>query len=184
MSENKNSQTLFQASIYYGVLLAVIGIMLGIVNLFVPEEITRKSPTLVGLVTFIISILITVYVLFTAIKSRKEAFGGFISFGQGVNMSFWIGTIYATINTIWSPIYMYVINPNILKDAMNQARLQMENAEPKLTDEQIEIQMKMIDFFMSPYFNLPIGFIFIIIFTVLTGLIVAGILQKEKEHPF
>ena len=42
----------------------------------------------------------------------------------------------------------------------------------------------MIDFFMSPYFNLPIGFIFIIIFTVLTGLIVAGILQKEKEHPF
>ncbi len=181
MQANEEVKTPFQASIYYGVLLAVISIIFNLFSVFIPSEQRQSNALLFGLLSFIIIVGSITYVVSTALNARKKEQGGFISFGQGITMSFWIGLVNSLIYSVWS-LVLYIIDPNALENAINEVRMQLEKRDD--TEEQIAMQMKIMEYAISPYITLPIGVIFSVLITMIIGLAISGILQKEKEHPF
>jgi putative Mn2+ efflux pump MntP len=175
-------KTSFQFALYYGILLSAISIIWGIIGAFIPEETRKGFGAIGGISSFALSIGITCYVIWLALKTRKEEQEGFIAFGEGVNISAWMGVVSASIGVVWTYIYLYVIDTSIFKNALNAIRDEIEKGD--LSSDKVDEQMKFMEFFFSPTFVLPTTWIWGFLVMLILGVIVSAIVKQEKEHPF
>lgn len=129
-----------------------------------------------------IGYIITIILLFFAHKQFKENTDGFMSYGQGISIAFWMGLIAAVISSIFTYIYVKFIDTSftqMIHDA------QVEAMEAKgMPEEQIEQAMKFASMFTTPEALLIMGLIFGVIGTIIIGLIVTIFTQKKAAETF
>lgn len=178
--ENINQRTPFQVALHYATLLSLTSVVMSLVMFFFPESWTKS--TLISILFSIIYFGILIGFLSSALNQYKREQGGFISFGQGMNIIAWLGLISSSISTVWSYIFYYYLNPAFFVNAKQMALAQLEAQDAP--ENMIEMQMKMLDVIYTPQVFLPTGFIFGFIFMIIIGLIVSAVVKKEKEHPF
>ena len=128
------------------------------------------------------SLSYVIVILFYAHKYFKDNGNGYMSFGEGVGISFWVGLISAPISSIVSYIYWKLIDSSMIQLAIDQARQKMEN-EGKMSEEQIDQAMSMASKFMTPESFLIIGLIFGVIMIVIIGLLITIFTQKRNPEP-
>lgn len=123
---------------------------------------------------------ITAVIIFLAHKQYKENGDGFMSYGQGIGIAFWIGLISAVLSSIFTYIYIKFIDTGFI-DMIKEK--QIEGMEAKgMSEAEIDQAMKIASMFMSPEAMLIFGLVFGIIGTIIIALIVTIFTQKKAPE--
>lgn len=124
-------------------------------------------------------ILISLVVLFLAHKYYKENGDGFMTYGQGIGIGFWLGLVSAVISSVFGYIYAKIIDPGYITMIREKAIEDMEASGQ--TQEQIDVAMKFVEMFTSAETILLMSLIMGVIITVVIALIVT--IFTQKPHP-
>jgi hypothetical protein len=119
-------------------------------------------------------------VIYLAHKKFKEDGDGFMSYGQGLGIGFWISLIGGVISMVFSYIYMSFIDSTIMEQAMDKARYDME--EKGMSDAQIDQAMSITEKFMTPEMIFVMGIVGTLIFGFILSLIVSAITKKTDPQ--
>jgi len=174
MTENADSEVLTTRSvgIRYGIIFGFISIVYFLIfvlaDLDMSQGIGRWGTT-----------VISVVVIYIAHKFFKDNGDGFMNFGQGVGIGFWIGLTASVISSVFTYVYMKFIDDGFISKIRDKAIEDMQNKGQ--SDDQIEMAMKFVNMFT----NAEAIFFFGLFFGVLTLVVVALIvtLFSQKARP-
>ncbi|MCU0396638.1 MAG: DUF4199 domain-containing protein [Cyclobacteriaceae bacterium] len=172
--EETTSITTRSVGIRYGLILALVSVIyflvLTIMNVDMTSGIGRWA-----------SILFYVAGIFLAHKYFKDNGSGFMSYGEGIGISFWIGLLSSVISSLFTYIYIKFIDSSFVEMIKEK---QIEEMQARgMSDEQIDQGMKFAEMFMSPEAILIFGIIGGIITVLIVGLIVTIFTQKKSPEP-
>lgn len=173
MEENEKSVTVKSTGIRYGLILAMIGILMFIVYTILSVDFTGWARWLFYPVYIVIIILAHQYY-----KSNGD---GFMSYGQGLGIAFWISLISSSISSVFTYLYVKFFDNSMIEMIKQK---QIESMQDKgMSQEQIDQAMKFASMFTSPEAILIFGIIGGIIALVILGLIISIFTQKNNPKP-
>lgn len=159
------------------------GIIGGLIS-FIMSVITQYSglaedfSETLGWVSFIVTFAINVTVLFLALREVRMQQAGFLTYGEGLGSSTLLGAIWGVVAGGFNYIYINFIDDSVIKKQLELSRERME--DQGLTASQIQETEKLTSMMTSP----GVQFIIVVIATVfimfVLGLIVSGIMKREK----
>ncbi|HEX6225569.1 MAG TPA: DUF4199 domain-containing protein, partial [Chryseolinea sp.] len=124
--------------------------------------------------------IITIVIVFLAHKYYKDNGDGFMSYGYGVGIGFWIGLVSAVISSIFTYIYAKFIDPSFVTMIREKAFADMEaKGTPQ---SQIDAATPWIEGMTSPLAFLLLGLFFGVLFTVVIALIISIFTQKPQPE--
>jgi hypothetical protein len=159
--------------IRYGVIAAVIGIVYFLVLNTMGVDMSQGPASW-------FRYIITLGIIFMAHVYFKNNGSGFMSYGQGVNISMWIGLLSAVIGSVFSYIYIKFIDAGFIEMIKQNQIEQMEGKG--MSEEQIDQAMKYASMFMTPEMIFVFGLVFGFLGTVVCGLIVSIFTQKKAPE--
>jgi Protein of unknown function (DUF4199) len=124
------------------------------------------------------SILFYVGIIVLAQKHYKDNGSGFMSYGEGLGISFWISLITSVVSSIFTFVYIKFIDSGFLEKIMDQQRAAME--DQGLSEDQIDQAMKMAARFTTPEMMLVFGILGGVFMIMVVGLIVTIFTQKKN----
>lgn len=163
------------AGIRYGLFMAVFGIAYFLVLN------TLGVSTSEGPASWFTYVYIAAFI-FLAQKYFKDNGDGFMSYGQGLGISLWMGLL-SIVSSIFTYIYVKFIDTNFIQQLLDRAREKME-AGGNMSEEQIDQAMQMTAKFMTPEMMLGFGFVGGFIITIIIALIVTIFTQKKSPEAF
>jgi hypothetical protein len=111
----------------------------------------------------------------------KDKGDGFMSYGQGMGIAFWMGLVSAVISSIFTYVYIKFIDTGFL-DLVKDRQIEAMQKQG-MSDEQIDQGMKMAAAFMTAEAMFVYMLIGGIIITLIIGLIVTIFTQKKNPEP-
>jgi hypothetical protein len=103
----------------------------------------------------------------------------FMTYGQGLCSSDLLGAIWGVIAGGFNYIYLQFIDQGVIQKQLDLARERLE--EQGLTESQIEDAEKITKMMMGPGVQVVIVVLVTILFMCIFGLIVSGVLKREKS---
>jgi hypothetical protein len=162
--------------IRYGLMMAVLSIAYFLIFNMLGVDVSQ-GPGSWGRLVYCVALI------FLAHKYFKENGDGFMSYGQGVGISFWMSLVSSVISSIFTYIYVTLIDTGFIQQMMDKTRESMEE-KGNLSDEQIQQAMDMTAKFMTPGMMVTFGIIFGVIIVVIVGLVVTIFTQKKSPEAF
>jgi hypothetical protein len=156
-AEQTKKTSLVAASFTYGLLTAIGLILITLLAyLFNLTEITWLS--------YLNYVILLAGIILGTIKFRDDDSGGFITYGKALGF----GTMVSLFAAVISGIFLFVFYTFIAPDAFEQIRILAEQniiqANPDITDQQLDLAMRMttpLMIFISSLFSITfIGFVF------------------------
>lgn len=162
-------------AVNYGVLMALLSITLQVIAYVMDALIERPWWLSVG------QMAITIGVVVMGIRAFKKENGNLLSFVQalkvGVGLSLVAGIILAGFNYI----LIHYIDPDMMPRAMEMARQQLE-ANPDLTQEQVEFSMSISEKFSSFWIMSAISILGALFFGFVISLITGLAIRTPTQH--
>ena len=162
------------AGIRFGLISGVIGIAMFVIFNIAGINMTSGPWQFLGW-------FVTAAIIFFAHKYYKEnATDGFMSYGQGVGIAFWVGIISSVISSVFMFVYIKFIDAGFLEMIKEK---QISDMEAKgMSADQIDQAVKMMSMFTSPLMMLIFGIVFGIIGAVIIGLLVTIFTKKANPE--
>ncbi len=130
-----------------------------------------------GIVNFFVSTGILVAATFYAAKEFKSENQGYLSIGQSVGIGSLLGAVAGVLASIFSYIYITVIDPSAMEKVFALQREQLE--KQGMSDEQIEQGIEMGKKIMPIVFvATPLVYA---IGGLIIGLIIGAVLKKDRD---
>jgi len=164
------------AGIRYGLIMGVFSIVYFLVLNTLGADITQ-GPASWGRYVY------CAVFIFLAQKYYKDNGDSFMSYGQGMGISFWMGLLSAAVSSPFTYVYVKFIDQGFIQQVMDRTREGMED-KGTMSEEQIDQAMAITSKFMTPEMMLIFGVVFGILGTVIIGLIVTIFTQKKNPEPF
>ncbi len=159
-------------SLNYGLILGGLGVIFGLM-LFMSDAHTSQSP-----VNSIISIVMSVGVIFWGILNFRKANEGFLTIGQALKLGAGIALIAGIIAVLYTILLANVLDPDFPAKVMD-ARL--AEVAGDMTPEQLQQQKEMgLKFW---WFGYPVILIVNIIIGLVIGL-VGGLIFKKAQPDY
>lgn len=157
----------------YGALLGGISVTFGLMLYFMDMHYQG------GMSVMLVSILIMLGVIITALLAFKKANGGFMSFGEGLKIGVGVCLIGGIIGMIFQLLLANVIDPDMTDKAMQIAEAQM--VEQGRSSEEIQAAMEMSKKFQAPWIQAAFGLIGSVFFGFVLTLIPALVMKKTQS---
>ncbi len=125
--------------------------------------------------------VITLVLLVLSHKYYKDNGDGFMSYGQGIGIAFWIGIVSGLIASIFNYFYIKFIDPSFLEIIKDKQLEAMQ--ERGMSDEQIDQAMQFSSIFMNAEAMLFFMIFGSILATIIFALIVTIFTQKKNPEP-
>lgn len=154
--------------IKFGLISAVIGIVYFLILVFTVDNVYDQKWNWIPMV-----ISITLIVL--AHRAFKEDNGGFMTYGEGVSIGFWMMLVSIVVDGLFRYVYSTMIDPAIMDRMADAQYLQMQ--ERGMSDEQIEMAVS-----WTKKLFWPIFFVIGPVFGMITVLIVTIFTQKRPPE--
>ncbi|MCU0340968.1 MAG: DUF4199 domain-containing protein [Spirosomaceae bacterium] len=124
--------------------------------------------------------IISIVVMYLAMKEFKEDNGGFMSYSQGLGIGTMMSAVSGLMGAFYNYIYNEFIDTTLRQQILDKTREQLE--ERGMDDAQIDAAMEMSAKFSSP----AITFIFVILGAIIIGFIISLIISAimKKDKPF
>lgn len=171
---NAPAVTTRSAGMRYGVILSVISIVLFLGMTFADVDMTQGIGRWVSIPVYLV-------VIYLAQKYYMDNGDGFMSYGQGMGVTWWLGLISSAIYTVFFYIYIKFIDGSFVETIKQRQMDQM--AERGMSEEQIDQAMSFAGAFMTPEAMFIFGLVGGIIFILICGLIVTIFTQKKNPEP-
>jgi len=157
----------------YGLIMAVIAILYFVVMNVAGVDMSQGIGRWGSLVFYIVIIVL-------AQKNYKDNGNGFMSYGEGMGITFWLALITSVISSIFTFIYIKFIDSSFVELMMDKQREAM--AERGMSEAQIDQAMEMMAKFMTPGMMLVFGLVGGLIIILICGLIVTIFTQKKNPE--
>lgn len=167
------STSLKKIALNYGVLLALLSIVLQVISYVLDVHIDR--PWWLTVLQLLISVSVIVY----GIKAFKTENTGFLTLSQALKTGLAISLVAGIIAVVFNYIFMNFIDPDFIQKTLDFSREQMIENYPDMSQEQIESSLEISAKFMTPW----IMSAFAIIATLFFGFIIslfAGLVMKKN----
>jgi ammonia channel protein AmtB len=157
----------------YGLFMSVIAILyfvvMNVAGIDMSEGIGRWG-------SFIFYIVLIVL----AHKNYKENGNGFMSYGEGMGITFWLALITSVISSVFTYIYIKFIDDSFVKKIMEKQEEAM--ADRGMSQEQIDQAMSITEKFMTPGMMFVFGLIGGLIMILICGLIITIFTKKSNPE--
>ena len=161
-------------SLNYGLILGGLAVIFGLM-LYLSDAHTSQSP-----VNSIISIVMSVGVIFWGILNFRKANDGFPTIKEALKLGAGIALIAGIVTVLWTIFLSNVLDPDFPSKVMD-ARLAEVAEEANLTTEQLQQQKEMgLKFW---WFGYPVILIVNIIIGLVIGL-VGGLIFKKAQPDY
>ena len=161
--------------IKYGLVMAVISIAYFVILNTAGVDMTQGIGRWGSLVFY-------AGIIFLAQKNFKDQGDSFMSYGQGIGITFWISLISSVIGSIFTYFYVKFIDTGYIQQILDKQREQMA-ADANLSEEQIDNAISITMKFMTPEMILVFGIIGGIIMILIVGLVVTIFTQRKNLEP-
>ncbi|MDT8886718.1 DUF4199 domain-containing protein [Aquirufa sp. LEPPI-3A] len=162
--------------IKWGIIGGLLSFLVSVVTQY--SGLAEDFSETLGWVSFLVTFVINLTVLFLALKEVREQQGGFLSYGEGLGSSTLLGGLWGIVAGGFNYIYINFIDDAVIQKQMDLARQRLE--DQGLSESQIQDAEKITNMMLGP----GVQFITIVFVTVLfmfvLGLIVSGIMKREK----
>lgn len=158
--------------IQYGAIAGVVMIIYGMVLQLTGMAMEQA----LGYINYIFLAVI----IFLGHKKFKESGDGFMTFGQGLGVGFWISLVGGVIGSVFSYIYISFIDSSMLEQIAEKARYDME--ERGMSDAEIDQAMSITEKFMTPEMIFVFGILGILFFGFILSLIISAITKKTDPQ--
>ncbi len=173
MEQNKVS--VWKATLNPGIFLGLVLVLYSLL-LYFTDQMTNKNLGYISLVIMIVG-------LFFGIKSfRDNARGGFLTYGQAVGAGAVISLYAAILSAIFAYVLYAYIDPDLVQKVLEVSRDKL--MEKGLSDEQIEMSMKISSKFVKPWIMSVSAIFNGVVFGTLISLILGIFLKREGNEPF
>jgi len=166
--EVNNPVTARSVGLRHGLILGLVSIIFSLILILIGDSPFNRSISWVNWV-FVIALVVIAH------KRFKDGNNGYMSYGQGVGISFWISLASTVLGGIFLYIYITAIDPGLFDAVFEQQIQAME--EKGMPDDQIEMGINIGKMMFWPMYL--IGGIFC---GVLIGLIVSIFTQKKAPE--
>ena len=174
--EENTTLTTRSVGIKYGLYAGLVSVVLFIVSNLADVDQQSGWYRIVSSVIFIAFIVL-------AQKFYKDNGNGFMGYGQGVGIGFWLSLVSGVISSVFLFIYIKFIDDSMITKIADKARFDME--ERGMSDEQIDQAMGFTSMFMSPTSMLIFGIVGAIVMGLIFSLIISIFTQKKDlSSPF
>lgn len=168
-----NSASIQKIALNYGVLLALLSIVLQVISYVLDAHIDR--PWWLSVLQLLISVTVTVY----GIKAYKTGNAGFLTLGQALKAGLAISLVAGLIAVIFNFVFINYIDPDFIQKTMEFSREQMIEQNPNMTQQQIDNAMSISAKFMSPWVMSAFAIILTLFFGFIISLI-AGLIMRRN----
>ena len=172
------SASVKKIALNYGVLLALLSIVLQVISYVLDAHIDRPWWLTV------LQLLISVGVIAYGIKAYKTSNAGYLTVGQALKTGLAISLVAGVIAVIFNFIFINYIDPDFVQKTLDFTREQMIEQNPNMTEEQMESAMSMSAKFMSPIFMSAIAMLATLFFGFIISLIAGLIMKKNPPQQF
>ncbi|HLW30812.1 MAG TPA: DUF4199 domain-containing protein [Aequorivita sp.] len=162
----------------YGLLLALLSIVLQVISYVLDAHIDRPWWLNVG------QLVISVSVLVYGIKLFKTENAGFLTVGQALKTGLAISLVAGIVAIIFNYIFMNFIDPDFVQQTLDFSRQQMIEKYPNMTEEQIEASMSISEKFMSPWIMSAFSLMLTLFFGFIISLVVGMIMKRNPPTQF
>jgi len=170
--ENKNL-SLKQIAINYGLLLALVSILLMVIMYVTNIE---KNWTI-----SILSMAITIFLLFSAIKAYRQGNGGFLKLGEGLKVGLATAAIAGVVAGLYAYLHYSFVYPEYIDIIMDEARESMSKSEG-MTEEQREQALNFTKMFTTPFMMATFSLIGSLFFGFIISLFSGLILKRDNPN--
>jgi len=125
--------------------------------------------------------IITVALLLLAHKYYKDSRDGFMSYGEGIAISFWMGLVTGVIYSIFTYIYIKFVDQGFI-ESLKEMQADAY-AESGMSEEQIDKAMSISDKLFTPEWLFLMSLIGTILTNVIIALIVTIFTKKTNPEP-
>ena len=169
-------RTLFNNALIYGLLTAVVSIAFSVLTYVL--DVPFKSP-----VMYFSFIILIAGVVYGTLQYRNIYSGGYLSFGKAFLSGFFIVLTAIIITTIYTYVFMTIIDPSFLDKVVEQSLEQAETKmmEKGLSEDQMGPALEITKKMMSPAWLTIMGLISNLIFGSIIALIAAIFTKKEDK---
>jgi hypothetical protein len=174
MEENVETVTTRSVGIRYGLILSVISIayFLGISMAGLAGE---------GGIWSFIGAIPSIIVIVLAHKYFKDNGNGFMEYGQGFGIGFWIVLISSIVSSAFTYVYIKFIDTTFTQTMLDKSRDSMAEGG-NMSDAQIDQAMEITSKFMSPEAIVGMGIVMGLIFGCIIALIVTIFTKKSNPE--
>jgi len=148
-----------------GAVIIVYSLVLYIANIYLNKGVSSIS-----------YLFLLAGMVWGTLEYRKKSDNGFMTYGQAFASCFMIGLVAGVLATIYMFIFVQYINPGMINEIIEQARIQMQSQN--LTDDQIESALDMTRKFTSPVLITIWGLVAYAGISAILGLLAAIFLKK------
>jgi ethanolamine transporter EutH len=173
------SKSALQFGILFGIFMVLEFVLLYVLDI---DPITNPN---VGIVTNVLNYLVlpVTLIVIGCNNYKQKLNAGFISFGEslkvGVTICLIAGLIYALFSIVFNMIF-----PDFLEEVLRKTRQVMQQQNPSLTSEQLEMAISMTKKFMSPTLVVPVTVAMFSFIGLFYSLIIGAIVKNEKPQSF
>ncbi|MBT0608151.1 DUF4199 domain-containing protein [Aequorivita echinoideorum] len=172
------SPSIKKIALNFGLLLALLSIVLQVIAFVVDAHIER--PWWLTVLQLGISISIIVY----ALKIFKQGNSGYLTLGQAIKIGLAISVIAGIVAVLFNFIFINYIDPEFVAKTMDYSREQMIEQNPNMTQEQIDSAMSISEKFMSPLIMSAFAIIGSLFFGFIISLIAGVIMKRNPPQQF
>ncbi|MDH5608842.1 MAG: DUF4199 domain-containing protein [Cyclobacteriaceae bacterium] len=170
--EEQNSPSTMSTGIKWGLIAGLASIILFIAIDF-SGQVGNKALSSIGF-------LVSIALLILAHREYKSDGDGFMEYGQGVGIGFWMGAVSAFLSSSFTYLYVTIINPAYMDTIKDIQQMEMEKRG--MSDAQIEQAMEMSGFFTGPLAMFIFGLLGGVLITVILSLIVSAFTKKGRPE--
>lgn len=157
----------------YGVLLALLSIVLQVISYVLDAHIDRPWWLSVS------QMLISVGIVVMGLKAYRTENSGFLTLGQALKAGVAISLVAGIIAIIFNYIFMNYIDPDFVQKTLEFSKEQMIEQNPNMTQEQMDMAMDMSARFVSPLWMSAFALLGTLFFGFIISLI-AGLIMKRN----
>ncbi len=170
----KTSPSVKQIALNYGILLALISIVLQVITYVTDNYLDR--PWWSSLLSFLIMLGVIVY----GLKAYKEGNHGYLSLGEALKVGLAISLIAGILGAIFNYIFITFIEPEFVNQMLDLTRENMIAQNPNMTEEQMQMGITMTEKFMQPWVMSAMAIIITLFFGFIISLF-AGLVMKKTD---
>ncbi|NQW35402.1 MAG: DUF4199 domain-containing protein [Flavobacteriales bacterium] len=175
--ENQTTSTK-QIALTYGLILGFVSIAFAVVLYAMGKHLDGGSLNTIG------SLVITIGIIVFGLRTFKIGNGGFLSLSEALKTGLAIVLIGTIISLLYTYVFMTYIEPNFMSQVMELQQQKALEANPNLTDEQLEAMETITKKFSSPMIIMAVGLVWSLFIGFVISLIAGLIMKKAPEQDY
>ncbi|MDO4783068.1 MAG: DUF4199 domain-containing protein [Capnocytophaga felis] len=160
-----------------------LGLAIVLVNVVMyASGMIYNGNTVVGILSSVLKFGLMVFFIVLGIKQFRTQNSGFLMLGQALKVGVGIALVMAIIEVLYSLIFTTVIEPDFFDKMLEVQKAAMIEANPNLTEQQLDGAIEMSRKFTSPVFTLPISIVWNLFLGLVISLIAGAVMQKKEQE--